>query len=232
MWARDLGVQMELLQHLVVPLKELHRVPALLLLRQVVDHRLLDVGNGVLHRPGEGVGGHGLPGPGGFQSGLGGLLHSGALQGGDLHNGAAQLPGELSRVDVVPVFPHHVHHVDGDDHGDAQLHELGGQVQVALQVGAVHDVQNHVGALSHQVVPGHHFLQGVGGQGIDPRQVGDHHPAVLFQFALFLLHCDTRPVPHKLVRARQGVEQRGLAAVGVPGQCDPQIHGLFLPLCN
>ena len=50
--------------------------------------------------------------------------------------GQPQLPGELSRVDVVPVFPHHVHHVDGDDHGDAQLHELGGQVQVALQVGA------------------------------------------------------------------------------------------------
>ena len=152
------AVDLQLLQDLVVPLENLDGVPALLLLGQAVDRRLLDVGDGVLHHAGEGVHGHGPAVFSGVDGRLGGLLDAGALEGGDLHDGAAQLPGKLFRVDAVPVFPHHVHHIDGDDHRDAQLGELGGEVQVALQVGAVHDVQDGVGALAHQVIPGHHLL--------------------------------------------------------------------------
>ena len=38
-------------------------------------------------------------------------------------------------------------HVDSHDHGDAQLDELSGQVQVALDVGAINDVQDGIGLL-------------------------------------------------------------------------------------
>ena len=43
-----------------------------------------------------------------------------------------------------------------------QLHQLRGQVEVALQVGAGDDVQDGVGALADQVVPRHHFFQRIG----------------------------------------------------------------------
>ena len=99
-----------------------------LLLGQVVDGDLLDVGEGVLHRAGEAVLGDGLAVLGGLDGGQGRFLDPVALEGGDLHDLAAQLPGELLHVDAVPRLLDQVHHIEGDDHGDAQLRELGGEV--------------------------------------------------------------------------------------------------------
>ena len=220
--------QGQLAEHLVVPLKNLDGVPPLLLLGQAVDSGLLDMGQGVLHHAGEGVHGHGSAGFGGLNGGIRRRLHAVAFQGGNLHHRAAQRLGKLFRIDSVLVFPDHIHHVDGHHHGDAQLGELGGQVQIAFQVRAVHDVQDGVRPLADQVIPGHHFLQGVGGQGINAGQVGDGYISLLFQLALFFLHGDTGPVAHILVGAGQGVEQRGLAAVGVARQGNSQFHSEFL----
>ena len=179
---------------------------------------LLDVGNGMLHGAGEGVHGDGLAVLGSLHGGLGGLHDTGALQGGDLHHLAAQLTGQLLGVDLVAVLADHIHHVDGDDHRDAQLGKLGGQVEVTLQIGAVDDVEDGVGPLTDQVVTGHHFLQRVGRQGVDAGQVHDDHILVLLQLAFLLLHGNTGPVTNKLVRARQRIEQRGLTAVRVARQ--------------
>ena len=216
----DGRVDLQLIQHLVVALEDLDGVPALLLLGQVMYGGLLDVGDGVLHGAGEGVHGDGLGGLGGLHSGLGGLHNALALQGGDLHDPAAQLAAQLVHVDLVAVLADHVHHVDGDDNGDAQLGQLGGQVQVTLQVRTVDDVQDGVGALGDEVITGDHFLQGVGGQGVDTGQVHDGHVIVLLQLALFLLHRNAGPVAHELVGAGQRVEQGGLARVGVTCQRD------------
>ena len=61
---------------------------------------------------------------GGLDGGLRRLHDAVALERGDLNDLAAQLAGELGDVDLVAVLADHVHHVDGDDHGDAQLGEL------------------------------------------------------------------------------------------------------------
>ena len=201
--------------HLVIPLEDLDGVPALLLLRHIVYGGLLDVGDGMFHRAGEGVHGDGLATLGSLNGGLSGLPHTGAFQGGDLHDPAAQLPGQLRHIDPVAVLLHDVHHVDGDDHRNPQLGQLGSQIQVPLQVGAVDDVQNGVGTLTDQVVAGHHFFQRVRGQRVDAGQVHDGHVIVLFQLALLLFHCYTGPVAHELIGSGQGIEQRRLAGVRV-----------------
>ena len=143
---------------------------------------------------------------------------------------AAQGLAQLFQVDLVPVFAHQVDHVHRHHHGDAQLDELGGEVQVALDVGAVHDVQDGVGLLVHQIAPGHHLLQRVGGEGIDAGQVLDDHVLVALQPALLLFHGDAGPVAHVLVGAGQVVEQRGLAAVRVACQRDFDVPCCLLPL--
>ena len=121
-----------------------------------------------------------------------------------------------------------IHHVDGHHDGDAQLGQLGGQVQVALQVGAVDDVQDGIGALTDQVITGDHFLQRVGGQGVNAGQVGDDHIIVLFQLAFFFLNGNAGPVADELIGAGQGIEQCGLATVGVARQGNP--NGLVFHL--
>ena len=214
----DVSGDAELFQYLVVPLEDLDGVPALLLFGQIVDGGLFNVGNGVLHRAGEGVHGDGLGTLGSLHGGFGSFHNAVALQRGDLDDPHAQLAGQLRHVDLVAVLADHVHHVDGDDHGNAQLRELCGKVQVALQIGAVDDVQDGVGPLTNQVVTGHNFFQGVGRQGVDARQVHDDDVVVLLQLAFLLLHGDAGPVAHELVGTGQGVEQGRLTAVGVARQ--------------
>ena len=224
--------QVQLGKHLLVPLKDLDGEPPQVLFVHQGGDGLLDVGHRVLHAAGEHVGQlPGLAGLGGLHRQQGGVHAALPLEGGDLHHLAAQGVPQLFAVDLVAVFPHQVHHVHGHHHRDAQLNELGGEVQVALDVGAVHDVQDGVGLLLHQVVPGHHFLQGVGGQGIDAGQVLDDDFLIALQPSLLLFHRDAGPVAHVLVGAGQGVEQRGLAAVRIARQRDLQLHGsLFLSL--
>ncbi len=126
--------------------------------------------------------------------------------------------GQLRDVDLIAVLADHVHHVDGDHHGDAQLGQLRGQVQVALQVGAVDDVQDGVGALGDQVVTGYDFLQRVGGQRVNTGQVHDDDVVMLLETAFLLFHGDAGPVADELVGTGQGIEQRRFTAVGVARQ--------------
>ena len=178
--------------------------------------------------------GDGLDSLGSGDCGLSGQLHAIALQSGDLHYLAAQLLGQLLGVDGVAVLAHHVHHIDGDDHGDAQLSQLSGQVQVAFQIGAINDVQDGVRTLVDQIVSGYHFLQGVGGEGIDPGQVGDDDIVVLFQAAFLLFHGDAGPVADELIGAGEGIEQGRFTTVWIARQSNGDTHvgvPLFLQFC-
>ena len=210
-----LGGDAELCEHLVVALKDLDRVPALLLFRHGVHGRLFDVGDGVLDRAGEGVHRDGLGALGGADGSLCSVHDAVALECGDLDDLAAKLTGELLDVDLITVLADDIHHVDGDDHGDAELSELGGEIQVTLEVRAVDDVQDRVGTLGDEVVTGDDFLQRVGGQGVNTGKVHDDHVIVLLELTFLLFHGDAGPVTDELVRTGQGVKQRRLTAVGV-----------------
>ena len=124
---------------------------------------------------------------------------SGTLQGGDLHHLAAKLLCQVGCVQLVAVLFHDIHHVDGHDNRNAQLHQLSGQIQVALQVRAVNDVQDRVRPFVDQVIPGNHFFQGIRGKAVDTRQVRDCDTVMLFQLSFFLFHGDAGPVSDKLV---------------------------------
>ena len=141
--------------------------------------------------------------------------------GGDRDHRHPQLVGQLGKVDLIPVPGHLVHEVQRHHHGPLQLQQLGGQVQVPLDVGGVHNVDDGVRPLAHDEVPGHDLLHGIGGQGVDAGQVHDGHRVAVHRGpTLLFLHRHPRPVAHVLVGAGQGVEQGGLAAVGVAHQGD------------
>ena len=108
---------------------------------------------------------------------------------------------------------HLVHHVEGQHHGHAQLHELHRQVQVALDVRGVHDVDDAARALVQQETARDHLLARVRRHGVDARQVGDERLGMALDAAVLAIHRHAGKVAHVLVRAGQLVEQRGLAAV-------------------
>ena len=58
-------------------------------------------------------------------------------------------------------------------------------IQVALDVGAVDDVQDGVGLLLHKVSTGDHLFQRVGGQRVDAGQILNDNVLVALQLASF-----------------------------------------------
>ena len=158
-----------------VALEDLDRVPADRAERHLALDRLLDVGDGVLDRAREHVRNVGELAGALVDHGflchlhrlLGGLLPAFVPQCRDADDLAAQRLGDLLEVDLVAVLPHDVHHVDGHHHRKPKLRELRREVEVALDVGAVHDVEDRVRTLFHQELPRHLLLGRVGGERVD-----------------------------------------------------------------
>ena len=157
---------------------------------------------------------------GSFHSGADQLVHAFVLDCGDGDDGDAQGAAHALDVDGAAIGGDLVHHIQGQHHGDAHFHQLEGQVQVPLNVGGVHDVDDTVGLLVDNEVPGDDFLRRVGPDGVDARQV--YHRAVLLapDRAGLLVHRDAGEVAHVLVGAGELVEQGGLSAVLVSGKSE------------
>ena len=131
------------------------------------------------------------------------------------------------------VLLHQIHHVHRHDHGNPQLHDLRGKVQIPFDIGAVHNIYNYIRLFMNQIIPRHHLLQRIGRQGIDTRQIRDYnvsqgiHAKRFLQPSLLLFHRDAGPVPHELVRAGKGIVQCSLAAVWISCQRYFDRHLLF-----
>ena len=137
------------------------------------------------------------------------------MQRRDLEHGHAEALGELGGVDLVSALGKKVAHVQADDDRAAGLEHLRGEVEVALEVGHVDEVDEGVGALIDDVVAGHDLLGGVGRKRVDAGQVDEGDVLVGAPLGLLLLDGDAGPVADVAVRAGKLVEERGLAAVRV-----------------
>ena len=101
------------------------------------------------------------------------LLDTLVLKSRDHHDRAAELLGELVRVDLVAVLLDQVGHVEGNDHGQAGLDNLKRQVQVTLEVGGIDNLDDNIGLAAHEVIARALLLGAVGGKRVDAREVRD-----------------------------------------------------------
>ena len=131
----------------------------------------------------------------------------------DRHNRHAKLLLQSVDVDGATIGVDLVHHVQRHNHRNAQLQELHRQVEVALNVGGVHNVDDAAGLFLQQELPRHNLFAGVRRHGIDSRQVGDEGVGVTADDAVLAVHCDTREVADVLIGAGELVEKGGLATV-------------------
>ena len=158
------GVNVQFFHDFFVALEHFYRVPALLLFGQIVDYRFFDVGKRVFDRAGEGVLRNSFRRFCRFDRRLRRFLDAVAFKCRNLHYFAAHMARKFADVYFIAVLFYDVHHVYGHYDGDAQFSELRGEVEVALEVGAVDNVEDRVRTLFDQVVSGYDFFEGVRGQ--------------------------------------------------------------------
>ena len=132
------------------------------------------------------------------------------------NNRATETSGKSGDIDLDAPFRRHVHHVEGNDHGQAHLQQLAGEIEVALDIGGVNDVHNQCGLPRQQEISGDLLVQAGGGQAVYSRGVDHFHREVVESVgAGFAVHGDAGPVADPLPGAGQAVEQCGFTAVGV-----------------
>ena len=141
---------------------------------------------------------------------------------GDRHHGDAERGLQAVNAHRAAVGRELVHHVERKHHRSVQLHKLEREVEVALDVGGVHDVYDRVRVVVEDEAAAHHLLARVWRERVDARQVRDRNLGVAFDLPVLAVHGHAREVAHVLVRARERVEERGLAAVLVARQRQAQ----------
>ena len=151
---------------------------------------------------------------------LRGLEPALVLERRDSDDFAAKRARNLLEVDLVAILPHDVHHVDGHHHRKAKFRELRREVQVALDVRAVHDVEYRIRPLFDEKPARDLLLDGVGREGVDAREILYDNLLVPGEYAVLLLDRDARPVADVLLRPSKRIEERGLAAVRVAREGD------------
>ena len=89
------------------------------------------------------------------------LVHTLVVDGGYGDHRDAQHGLHEIGTHVAAVALHLVHHVEGKHHGDAQLQELRREVEVAVDVGGIHDVYDAAGPLVEDEATAHDLLRAV-----------------------------------------------------------------------
>ena len=216
----------QLTDHVTVTLEDLDRVPANGTLRDHLLNGLLDMRERVLDRSAEDVRHFGVAMRVDLgDERLGRLDAARARVGRDADDLTVQSLADAREVDRVAVFLDDVHHVDRNHHRQSEFGQLRREVEVALDVRAVDDVQDRVGVLLDEELARDLLLEGVRRERIDARQVLDDDVLMSFQDAFLLLDGDARPVADVLVRSRERIEERRLTRIGVSGQGNLDRHG-------
>ena len=101
-----------------------------------------------------------------------------------------------------------IKHVESTHHAQVHVDELGCQIEVALQVRGVYDVDHHVGCLLDNLFSHVKFLGRVGRKGVSAGQVNEVELVALELGVAFLgIDGDARVVAHALVSSAGKVEE-------------------------
>ena len=113
------------------------------------------------------------------------------------HRNPSQHLRQAVQVDLHPPLLHDVHHIERQDDRLSQLQKLERQIQVSLQAGSVHHVDDRFDIIVQDAFSGHHLFYGIAGQRIDAGRV---HQFQLIPFvsdiSFVFFHRHAGPVGH------------------------------------
>ena len=93
-------------------------------------------------------------------------------------------------------------HIQSHDHSKVHIDELGGKVEISLQIGCVHDIDDHIRSVFHEILPHIQFFRTIGRQRICPRKVNDSEMiSSIFEKALLSIDRNAAVVTDMFVAA-------------------------------
>ena len=125
---------------------------------------------------------------------------------------------QFVNIDGITVSAHFIHHVEGDDHGNVHFQELYSQIQIALNICGVNDIDDRMRFFVEYKFAGDQFLTAVGGHGINAGQVRDKRVGIMADRTVFTADGHAGKVADMLVGSCELIEQCGLAAVLISHQ--------------
>ena len=67
----------------------------------------------------------------------------------------------LIHQDRTAIFPHFIHHIQCQNHGDIQFHQLHGEIQISFNIRRIHNINDSLGMLIQHKLTSHNFLTGI-----------------------------------------------------------------------
>ena len=148
------------------------------------------------------------------------FLHAGAVLERRGHHRHTEERAQRLQVDMIAAALELVEHVQGSHQRDVHVDQLRGEVKVALEVGGVDDVDDHVGHFLREMLPDIEFLGRIARQRVGAGQVDKVEVVAEERGAGFGgIDGHARIVAHAGMGTAGIVEERRLAAVGVAHQC-------------
>ena len=130
-------------------------------------------------------------------------------------------------INMYAVLFRQIEHGQRNDTGKPDIHDLGRNIQVAIEVCRIDHAQDKVRrdyfvAEAEQDGDGDHLIRRTGRKRIDTRQVNREKPdAILTKFAQRTFDRHPRVIPGVLAEPGEGVKEGRLARIGIPDHGHP-----------
>ena len=154
------------------------------------------------------------------------LIHALILRRGNRHHRNPEHGLHPIDVDGTVILLHLVHHVECHHHGHIHHQQLNGQIQIALDIRGVHDIDDRLRLVLQDKISGDDFLAGIGRHRIYAGKVCDQRVRMPLDRPILSVHCDARKIPDVLICAGQLIEQCRLAAVLIAHKCEGENRSL------
>jgi len=155
-----------------------------------------------------------------FDDGFEELVHASAIgEDGRNHRDTEEF-AQFVVVDVIATLLGFIKHIEGADHADVHIYQLCGEIEIALQVAGVNDVDDDIRRMLDELLAHIEFFWRISREGIGTRQIYQIEVvAVEIGFTYFRIHGYTAIVAYAFVSTRSKVEEGSLTAVWISHQC-------------
>ena len=141
-----------------------------------------------------------------------------------LDAGYSKNTGELRDVQFSPRALELVEHVERQHAGFPDFDDLGGQIEIPLQLRGVRHDDHRTYAVGEEFMTRHFLVRGAGRKAVGSRKIGEGDLGVINGYRAFLLfHGDARIIADMLARAGYVIKKAGFSAIRVARQRDDYI---------